>query len=284
MTLETIYVARHGFRSNWLPPPHPPNPTGIDSDPVLAPHGVDQAVELSVHIKSLPDSEKPQFIVSSPFYRCVETAQPIAKALGLKVAIDRGIGEWFKPDRGVVPVPAGYEKLGEFFPDVIGSASLWAGSGAIPSSEGETQEAIFQRTKAFWAEFIPLFEKQYPDVSRILLVSHAATKIALGMSLLKHASVQEDIDFKGTKTKIHSGACSLDKYVLDGSAWTMVENGRTDFLKDGEEMNWNFDVQFEAGSDEDIKARKAAAEKEKLDKPAAKVEPETEAYEVRSSQ
>lgn len=260
MTLSTIYIARHGYRSNWLPPPHPPNPTGIDSDPVLAPHGVAQAKELAAHISSLPSDSRPQMIISSPFYRCVETSQPIAAALGLKIAIDRGIGEWFKKDRPVIPAPAKYEQLKQFFPEHIGSDELWSGSGAVPSEQGEAETDIFERACRFWASFVPKFEQQYPQVTCVVLVTHAAPKIALGMSLMKLQSVHDDIDFAGD-TKLRAGACSLDKYVHEGGSWVLKENGRTDFLSHGEEMNWNFDVKFEAGSDEDIKARNEARNK-----------------------
>lgn len=259
MTIKTIYVARHGYRSNWLPEPHPPNPTGIDSDPPLAPHGVEQAKELANYLTSLPEDERPQFIISSPFYRCLQTSEPIAKALHLKVTIDTGVGEWFKTTREVIPKPAGYEQLRQFFADTIGDETLWSGSGVIPSGSGETEEAIFFRAQKFWKAFIPAFEKAHPEVSRVLFVTHAASKIALGLSLLGKLSVHDTIEFKGKETKLHSGACSIDKYENQNGEWTILENGKTDFLKDGEEMNWNFDVKFEAGSDEDIKARKAAA-------------------------
>lgn len=258
MTIETIYVARHGYRANWLPAPHPPNPTGIDSDPPLAAHGVDQAVELGQYLASLPDNEKPQIIISSPFYRCVQTSEPIAKALGVKVAIDTGVGEWFKTTRSVIPEPAGYDRLREFFPEVLGDEQLWSGSGVIPNPAGETEEAIFARAQSFWKEFVPGFEKAHPDITRILFVTHAAAKIALGMSLMGLSSVYDNIVFEGQETKLQSGACSIDKYEHQGDRWTILVNGKTDFLEQGEEMNWNFDVKFEAGSDEDIKARKAA--------------------------
>lgn len=261
MAVETIYIARHGYRANWLPEPHPPNPTGIDSDPPLAPHGVDQAVELARYIGSLPKEEQPQFIISSPFYRCVETARPIAQQLNLKVCIDSGVGEWFKTSRAVVPKPAGYEQLSEFFEEVIGNAGLWKGSGVLPDEAGETAEAIFARAQKFWTAFMSAFEHTYPDIKRVLFITHAATKIALGMALMKHEDLYQDITFKGQKTKLRAGACSIDKYAKEEGEWTLLENGKTDFLTDGEEMNWNFDDKFEAGSDEDIKARKAAAKK-----------------------
>ena len=253
MTLRTIYIARHGYRSNWIPPPHPPNPTEIDSDHVLAPHGEDQARELAQHVVSL--AEKPQFLVSSPFYRCVQTFAPLAAKLGVKIAIDRGVGEWFKRDRGVVPIPASYDTLGQFFANVIGSDALWDGSGVVPSAEGENEADVFARCGAFWNAFMPKFEAEYPDVSTVIIVTHAAIKIALGMQLLQKLSVHDDVEFDGQRTKLRAGACSLDKYTYEDGVWTLRENGRTDFLADGEEMDWNFDAKFEAGSDDDIRAR-----------------------------
>ncbi|QEL62570.1 hypothetical protein SBP28_004452 [Candidozyma auris] len=280
MPIDTIYIARHGFRSNWLPPPHPPNPTGIDSDPALAPHGVDQAVELGEYLASLPKEEQPQFIISSPFYRCVESAKPFAQKVGLKVHLDRGIGEWFKKSRGVVPKPADYSKLREFFPDVLGDEKTWnSESGVIPCEQGESEEDVLERSHKFWEAFIPAFEKKHPGVKRILLVNHAATKIALGMALMGHHSLYDEVVFRGTKTRLRAGACSLDKFVKDNDHWTLLENGKTDFLKDGEEMNWNFDVKVEAGSDEDMKRRaEEAKQKQGTEKPS---KPEKEPLEYK---
>lgn len=259
MTVETIYIARHGYRANWLPEPHPPNPTGIDSDPALAPHGVDQAVQLGKYLSGLPKDEQPQFIFSSPFYRCVETAAPYARETGLKVCLEPGVGEWFKRSRAVIPKPGNYDTHTKFFPDILGDITIWEGTLALPSTEGEDESEIFDRTTRFWAAFFPEFEKKYPDVKRVLFVTHAATKIAAGLSLLGLSSVHDQVEINGDKTMLRAGACSLDKYEKQSGKWIIVQNGRTDFLTDGEEMNWNFANGFEAGSDEDIKARAAAA-------------------------
>ncbi|OVF04681.1 putative transcription factor TFIIIC subunit [Clavispora lusitaniae] len=259
MTLEKIYIARHGYRANWLPEPHPPNPTGIDSDPALAPHGVDQAIEMGKHLSSLSPADQPQFILTSPFYRCVETAAPYARESGLKICLEPGVGEWFKRSRAVVPKPGSYETHAKFFPDVLGTASLWEGTSVNPSLEGEDEDEIFDRTKRFWQEFFPRFEQKHPHVKNLLIVTHAATKIAAGMSLMGLASVHDAVDVNGEKGKLRAGACSIDKYEKQDGKWVILENGRTDFLSGGEEMNWNFDVKFEAGSDEDIKAREEAA-------------------------
>ena len=62
-----LFISQDTVIDPWLPPPHPPNPTGIDSDPALAPHGVEQAQQLAAYLTSLPTHEKPEFIIASPF-------------------------------------------------------------------------------------------------------------------------------------------------------------------------------------------------------------------------
>lgn len=130
--------------------------------------------------------------------------------------------------------------------------------GVIPNLEGETGEEIYTRATQFWHHFIPTFEKEYPDVENILIVTHAATKIALGSVLLKLGSVTSTID--GEKTMLRAGACSLSKYVRISASndfdWKIIMNGNCEFLTKGEEMNWDFTTGVEAGSAEDIARRK----------------------------
>ncbi|KAH3685147.1 hypothetical protein WICPIJ_003914 [Wickerhamomyces pijperi] len=251
MVLKNIYIARHGFRANWLPEPHPPTPTGIDSDPALAPHGEEQAQELANYIFSI--TPQPEIILSSPFYRCVQTSLPVSKLLGIDICLENGVGEWFKKDRPTKPSPASYETLSRFFGSNL--KNYWNPT-LIPSLEGETDVEIFQRCVEFWEKFIPKFEAQFPEIETILFVTHAASKIALGMSLMKFSSVYETID--GEDETLRAGTCSLSKYVrLDSNDWKLTMNGNTEFLTQGEEMNWNFANGFEAGSNEDVKNRQA---------------------------
>lgn len=263
MTIETIYLARHGYRSNWLPPPHPEPVTGIDSDPPLAAHGVEQAKELASYLSSLPSNERPEFIISSPFYRCIETCTPISEGLNVKVAIDRGVGEWFRKNRPTKPIPADYEQLNEFFGAVLIDETKWPRDNlnVIPNLDGETEEEIFQRAQQFWKNFISTFEEKYPEINSILIVTHAATKIALGSVLLGLNSVFDFIDDR--KTLLRAGSCSLSKFnrdqLDDNGKWKILMNGNCEFLSKGEEMNWDFSTGVEAGSAEDIARRKALA-------------------------
>ncbi|CCH41081.1 Transcription factor tau subunit [Wickerhamomyces ciferrii] len=258
MVLKNLYIARHGYRANWLPEPHPVNPTGIDSDPPLADHGVDQAKELAHYILSI--EPHPEMIFTSPFYRCLQTSAPIAEVLGIDIELENGIGEWYKPDREVIPKPAGYDILKPFFPKL---QQNWEPT-LKPSLSGETQEQIFERSKTFLQNFIPKFEAKYPHIETIIFVTHAAAKIALGMALLGFNSVLDALDDEDTR--LRAGACSLDKFerILNGKTndngtdWKITMNGNCEFLTNGEEMHWDFQNGFEAGSDADIKARKAA--------------------------
>lgn len=269
MTVKTIYIARHGYRSNWLPNgPYPPPPTGVDSDVPLAAHGVQQAQELAHYIMSIPDADKPELLFSSPFYRCVQTIYPTSELLDVDITIERGLGEWFKPDRDVVPVPTSVQEMQKLFVNKKTKLEPEMWSTVIPNTNGETEELIRVRCHEFWPLFIQKIEKEYPDCEKIMLCTHAATKIALGMNLLGFSDLKESIDDKGST--IRSGACSIDKYELlfDGDAsdnfyeknWVLTMNGNTQFLSAGEEMHWDFRNGFEAGSDADIAYRRKLQE------------------------
>ncbi|QLQ79688.1 hypothetical protein HG537_0C03360 [Torulaspora globosa] len=268
MVVKTIYIARHGYRSNWVSQgPYPLPPTGIDSDVPLAEHGLKQSKELAHYILSLEN--QPELVFSSPFYRCLQTSEPIGDILELPILVERGIGEWYRPDRPVIPTAAPLDVLQRFFPGKIDPN--WE-SQIIPSSKGETEQDLFMRCAKFWPLFIEQVEKQYPNVETILLVTHAAAKAALGMNLLGFANWREPLDEDGTI--IRSGSCSLDKYELDIEStyqdeaedvpferrkWRMTMNGNVEFLSKGEEMNWDYRNAQEAGSDADLKLRREAA-------------------------
>ena len=249
MTVKTIYVVRHGYRSNWLlHGPYPDPPTGIDSDFPLAPHGIEQAKQLADYAKTL--DPKPELMFSSPFYRCLQTSKPVKEALDIPLRVDRGLGEWYKPDRNIIPIPADVETLQTFFPDMINPD--WEPS-IVPSSQGETEEEIFERCHKFWPKFIANVERRFPEVTAIMLVTHAAAKAALGMNLLKFPNARMPIDMEGTIMR--NGSCSMDRYDLieeDDSSpndaevdfykrnWKMNMNGNVSYLSRGEEMHWDF--------------------------------------------
>ena len=49
------------------------------------------------------DLPKPELVFSSPFYRCIQTAEPTAQKLGVAVRLEHGVSEWLV---GVVVLPS----------------------------------------------------------------------------------------------------------------------------------------------------------------------------------
>ena len=75
--------------------------TGVCDDPGLAPDGREQAARAAAWLRW----ESPAAVVSSPYRRAVETAEPIAAACGVTPAVDADLREWdaARPPRYVTP-------------------------------------------------------------------------------------------------------------------------------------------------------------------------------------
>lgn len=86
--MSRVHVIRHGKpATTW---------GGQEEDPGLDVIGRAQAEAAALEILALP--ERPTYVVSSPLRRCRETAEPLAKALGVELVIDPRVGE--------IPTPA----------------------------------------------------------------------------------------------------------------------------------------------------------------------------------
>lgn len=94
------------------------------------------------------------------------------------------------------------------------------------------------RASQFIEEFVARLDKESPEISTVFIVTHAATKIALGRALLNDGDAE-----------IRTGVCSLDTYVRSApaggergaaSSWVAKAIGETHYLADGEEMHWDF--------------------------------------------
>ncbi len=89
--MARLYLIRHGKPSaTW---------GGDDDDPGLDETGQAQARGARDWLMALPAGERVTKVVSSPLRRCIETAQPTADVLGVKLEIDARVGE--------IPTPAG---------------------------------------------------------------------------------------------------------------------------------------------------------------------------------
>ncbi|KAJ9137246.1 Phosphoglycerate mutase [Pleurostoma richardsiae] len=208
MTLEVIYVTRHGFRSNWLVDPSSggytasiKSPTGIPADPTLTAHGVGQAKELAAHLLTVdPPVER---VYSSPYYRCLQTVEPF---VGLKnqereatkpqqatppqtpflIRAETGLSEWYGSAPFEHPTSAPPEVLKTFFPALDKTYPPLV----KPNRMGETIDQLHDRVATTMDGLIRQCDAE--GVRAVLLCSHAATIIALGRVLT--GSMPDSVD------------------------------------------------------------------------------------------
>ncbi|KAF8507176.1 histidine phosphatase superfamily [Russula emetica] len=240
MTLETIYIVRHGFRVNWITTEWK-SVTGLPRDPQLAAFGEVQANEVADYFLSLPEDARPTAIFSSPYYRCLQTSKPTATALGIPIYAEHGLSEWYypvKPGTGLQPRPSSASTLKAYIPEIDDSwSSVW-----YPSRKGEDMVALHDRLAGFLSVLIPEVQRRFAGVhKRILLVSHAATVAALARELVGDRNLSFQV-----------ACCSLtvldrkDAVAEESAQRKAIGNWRTRLLgdgrhlKDGLQRAWGF--------------------------------------------
>ncbi|MCJ1296588.1 hypothetical protein MMC34_008154 [Xylographa carneopallida] len=271
MPLHTIYLTRHGYRSNWTTDHltgHTTSivrsPTNIPSDPALSAYGVQQAAQLASQAQLLtPPILR---IYSSPFYRCLQTITPLAERLGRKVPLicDRGLGtvlfqslseaaqaviahnphrsEWYGTARFTHPSPAALPLLLTFFPTLTERTTV------VPSPNGESIDDLHDRCAVALAAIIADCDAEASADGAIVICTHAATMIAIGRVLtgVMPADVAER-DF-------HAYTCSISKFERMGPVkgagrgewrgdgvsgeWRCVVDAGTGHLSGGAERDW----------------------------------------------
>ncbi|KAK5664024.1 hypothetical protein OQA88_238 [Cercophora sp. LCS_1] len=231
MTLEVIYVTRHGFRSNWLVDPSNGSysavirsPTGGAADPALTAHGVDQARELGEWLVSAnPPIER---VYSSLYYRCLQTVEPFVRKTagssatptpasgehaantgdGLKIRGETGIGEWYGAARFQHPVPETLEVLETHFPGILDHEYK---PYVVPNRMGEQVDELHDRLATALESVIAECDRD--GIRAVLLCSHAAPIIALGRALT--GNMPEDISTEDFK----AFTCGLSMYRRRGT-------------------------------------------------------------------
>jgi len=233
--IETIYIARHGYRQNWVTN-NWKSETGLPRDPPLAAYGIAQAQELADYFLALPPEDRPTAIFSSPYYRCLQTSQPTSKVLGVPICVEHGLSEWYSPvipGSGLHPRPASASSLHSYFNEIDDSwSSVW-----YPSRKGEDVEQCHGRASGCLKALITEVERRYSGKHRrILLVSHAATVIALTHELLGN---------RGLPLRV--GCCTLTEVVRERDeieavgSWQAKRLADGSHLKDGSSRDWGFE-------------------------------------------
>ncbi|MCJ1315007.1 hypothetical protein MMC15_000321 [Xylographa vitiligo] len=219
-----------------------PSPTNIPSDPALSAYGVQQAAQLALQA---PLFAPPILrIYSSPFYRCLQTITPFVEGLGGKVPLicDRGLGEWYGTARFTHPSPAALSLLLTFFPTLTERTTV------VPSSNGESIDALHDRAAIALAAIIADCDAEAPADCSIVICTHAATMIAMGRVLT--GVMPEDV----AERDFHAYTCSVSRFERTGrgkgmrqgewrgkgvgGGWRCVVNAGTEHLSGGAERDW----------------------------------------------
>jgi transcription factor C subunit 7 len=114
-----------------------------------------------------------------------------------------GLSEWYSPvapGTGLHPRPGSNASLRVHFKEIDpeGWSSVW-----YPSRKGEDVDEVLERVYGFLEVFLPHIEARFPGKhDNILLVSHAATVIALARGLVGDRNLP-----------VRIGCCSLSEFV-----------------------------------------------------------------------
>ncbi|TIA86686.1 hypothetical protein E3P99_03592 [Wallemia hederae] len=220
-------LINYKFRANWVDRSWPAE----DRDTPLAAYGIDQAKQLAEYVKLY----QPSSIYSSPFQRCLQTAQPTSEALQLPIKVEPG--EWFHenpPNKLPTLHPQPYHSnLRAKFSDIDASYH----PVFFPNRHGESLDDLHERCKIAITNLIR--REEIRGVSgAIVIFTHAASAIALGRGLLSDRT-----------REIRAGCASCSElfdvhlqYARDGNDWKLAQNGYSGHLAQGEERHWDFSL------------------------------------------
>ncbi|KAI1752399.1 RNA polymerase III transcription initiation factor complex component [Xylaria castorea] len=226
MSLEVIYVVRHGFRSSWSVDhvtgtytPFLRSPTGLPTDPALTSHGIEQADELAGHLIGLcPPIDQ---VYSSPYYRCLQTVSPFVSqnnaALSklsssddnvprprLSIRVESGLSEWYGRAPFEHPTSAPLDDLSALFADLDANYV----SSPAPRRRGESIPQLHERVASCLRAIIAQCDQE--GKKAVLISTHAAVVIALGRLLTE--KVPEDVSVEDFK----AFTCGLSMYRRQG--------------------------------------------------------------------
>ncbi len=93
MITSTIWLVRHAHRLDFI------QPEWFDTavfpyDPPLSALGWQQSFELVARLRN----SHIQQIFTSPYLRTIQTADPVARSLGLSIRVENGLREWLHPE------------------------------------------------------------------------------------------------------------------------------------------------------------------------------------------
>lgn len=155
--MQTVILIRHGYPTSWDEPPKPRgSPPHLRLDPGLAAIGHEQARVAAAHLLATGGATA---VISSPFRRCLETADVIAASCAAGTTPDWRVGEVLLSQ--VLGCP--FSPSGAMDPE-------WAErrDGAGKPSHPESDRTIQERV----AKLVVELKERKPFAQRIVIISH----------------------------------------------------------------------------------------------------------------
>ena len=180
---------------------------GQGSDPDLAEEGLEQAKRLPDALARFPIAR----LVSSPQRRSVQTAQPVADALGLTVEIDDRLAEYDRDMEHYIPI----EQIAAEFPEELARLA----QGHLPSSVDE--EAFLARINAGIRDLVT----QGDHEDTVAVFSHGGVINGLLYSILGTAKILSfNVDYAGVTRLLSSREGNLYVAAVNGTehVWDLL--------------------------------------------------------------
>ena len=236
--MERLFVVRHGQRLDLVDDKWRTSAENPYDSPLSA-HGVEQAEQLARFFRreTVPCSTT---LLCSPYLRAMQTAQPTARALGVRVRIEPGIAESelraidkFSDGTAVLPFP---HTVGT--PDVAGLLGpehvdeSWAPLLPRPDAFEDT-EACYARGQAF-VDALERAEAAGRVSGTVLLFTHAAMAIAIVRAALADPAYDSLMPVCGVRLLRPA------RERTGRARWVLVRDADATMLDNGAEHAWNF--------------------------------------------
>lgn len=180
---------------------------GEGSDPHLSDEGVRQAERLPAALERFPISR----LVSSPQLRSIQTAQPVADALGLAIEVDERLAEYDRDLAHYIPI----EQIAEEFPEELARLA----SGHLPSTVDEP--AFLARVNAGIADIVAAGGHE----DTVAVFSHGGVINGLLYSILRTEKILSfNVDYAGVTRLLSSREGNLYVASVNGTehVWDLL--------------------------------------------------------------